>query len=212
MSRRRVKPSILLGILIAVVTTIYAIYKICKARKALRSYRRGEEGERIVAQAIEQSLIPKGYVVFHDIQLEKDGKRSNIDHLLVGGNGIFAIETKHYRKPGNCSPEVRYDGHDLFWGGVRHAKNGESEIDMAMRHARDSKTLIDELTGLNVYVHPVLCAVGWCAKSTNLYGHPVLLVMEKTLGSVIPKVPPKIQLSEEERNMIISALKRDAQG
>jgi len=56
----------------------------------------------------------------------------------------------------------------------------------------------------------VLCAVGWCAKSTDLYGHPVLLVMEKTIGSTIPKVKPKMQLSEADRNKIIAALKRDA--
>ena len=208
----KTQPSIWIGIPIALGTTFYAVRKMLRAKRELRNYRRGEEGERIVAQAIELNLIPKGYVAFHDIQLEKDGKRSNIDHLIVGGNGIFAIETKHYKKPDNRSPEVRYDGKKILWAGVEHLKNGESEIDMAVRHARDAKALIDELTGLNVFVQPVLCAVGWCAKSTNLYGHQVLLVMEKTLGTTIPKVPPKVQFSEVDRNRVIAALKRDAQG
>ena len=207
----KTQPSIWMGVIVAFATTFYALRRMFKARREIRNYRKGEEGELIVAQAIEQNLIPKGYVVFHDIQLEKDGKRSNIDHLLIGENGIFAIETKTYKKPDNRSPEVRYDGRELLWGGVKHVRNGESEIDMAKRHARDAKILIDELTGLNVYVHPVLCAVGWCAKSTDLYGHPVLLVMEKTIGSTIPKVKPKMQLSEADRNKIVAALKRDAQ-
>ena len=207
----KIQPSIWMGVIVAFATTFYALRRMFKARREIRNYRKGEEGELIVAQAIEQNLIPKGYVVFHDIQLEKDGKRSNIDHLLIGENGIFAIETKTYKKPDNRSPEVRYDGRELLWGGVKHVRNGESEIDMAKRHARDAKILIDELTGLNVYVHPVLCAVGWCAKSTDLYGHPVLLVMEKTIGSTIPKVKPKMQLSEADRNKIVAALKRDAQ-
>lgn len=207
----KIQPSIWIGVIIAFCTTIYAVRRMLRAKREIRHYRKGEEGELIVAQAIEQSLIPKGYVVFHDIQLEKDGKRSNVDHLLIGENGIFAIETKTYRKPNNRSPEVRYDGRELLWGGIKHIRNGESEIDMARRHARDAKVLIEELTGLNVYVHPVLCAVGWCAKSTDLYGHPVLLVMEKTIGSTIPKVKPKMQLSEADRNKIVVALKRDAQ-
>ena len=172
----------------------------------LRNYRRGEEGERIVAQAIEQDLIPIGYTVFHDIPLEKDGRRFNIDHLLIGGNGIFAIETKNYVKPAKGSPEVRYDGNSILWNGMKHTKC--DEIAQARAAAFSAKELIDDLTGLNVYVHPVLCAVGWYAKSTDLYRHPVLLVMEKTLKTVLPSVKPKKELSEEDRNKIIAALKR----
>lgn len=204
-----IQPSLWLGIPIAIVYTVYAISKIYKARRELRKYRRGEEGERIVAQAIEQDLIPAGYIVFHDIPLEKDGRRFNIDHLLIGPNGIFAIETKNYSKPTKGSPEVKYDGTELLWNGVKH-KNRD-EIVQAKSAALSAKALILELTGINVYVHPVLCAVGWFAKSTNLYGHPVLLTMEKTLKSTIPNVVAKQGLSEEDRNKIVSAIKRNAQ-
>ena len=74
--------------------------------------------------------------------------------------------------------------------------------------AKDAKKLIDELTGLRVFVTPVVCAVGWYAKSTDLYGNPVLFCMEKTLKSVIPKVEPRMRLEESDRNKIISALDR----
>lgn len=57
-------PSIWIGIPIAIATTVYALRKAFKARSQLRKYRRGEEGERIVAQAIEQSLFPKTYYDF----------------------------------------------------------------------------------------------------------------------------------------------------
>ena len=206
----KIQPNIWIGVPFAICTTIYAVLKMRRAKRELRNYKKGEEGELIVAQAIEQNLIPKGYVVFHDIQLEKDGKRSNIDHLLIGENGIFAIETKHYSKPDKRSPVVKYDGKNLLWSGVRHTHKGETEVETTIRHAGDAKTLIDELTGLNVFVHPVLCAVGWYVDSSNLFGHPVLLVMEKTLGSTIPKVRAKKPLSELDRNKIIAALKRDA--
>ena len=115
----KTQPSIWIGVPFAICTTIYAVLKMRRAKRELRNYRKGEEGELIVAQAIEQNLIPKGYVVFHDIQLEKDGKRSNIDHLLIGENGIFAIETKNHTKPNNRSPEARYTGRELQGGGVK---------------------------------------------------------------------------------------------
>ena len=198
------------GLLFAVPLTVYAVVKIRKLRGKLRSLRQGEEGERIVAQAIEQDLIPQGYVVFHDVPLEKDGRNFNVDHLLVGPNGIFAIETKNYTKPGKGSTEVKYDGKTILWCGKHHTEC--DEIGQSMSVAQSAKKLIDELSGLSVFVQPVLCAVGWYANSTNLYGHPVLLVMEKTLRSTIVKVPAKRALTEVERNKIVAALKRSVGG
>lgn len=205
----KIAPSVWLGAIVALCTTAYAIRKICTARNELRKYRRGEEGERVVAQAIEQDLIPLGYFAFHDIPLEKDGRRFNIDHLLIGPNGIFVIETKNYTKPAKGSPEVRYDGKEILWSGIKH--KDRDEISQAMSAALSAKTLISEIAGVNVYVHPVICAVGWYAKSTDLYGRPVLLTMEKTLKSTIPKVEARQHLSDIERNKIISAIRRSAQ-
>lgn len=206
----KMPPSMWFGLLFAVPLTVYAVVKIRKLRGKLRSLRQGEEGERIVAQAIEQDLIPQGYVVFHDVPLEKDGRNFNVDHLLVGPNGIFAIETKNYTKPGKGSPEVKYDGKTILWCGKHHTEC--DEIGQSISVAQSAKKLIDELTGLSVFVQPVLCAVGWYANSTNLYGHPVLLVMEKTLRSTIPKVHAKRALTEVERNKIVAALKRNIDG
>ena len=49
---------------------------------------------------------------------------------------------------------------------------------------------------------PVLCAVGWYVESTNLYGNPVLLVMEKTLASVIKKVEGLGKYSDDTLQII----------
>ena len=205
----KVQPNIWCGVVLAASTTVYFGYKVYRYRRKLRAYRKGEEGERIVAQAIEQDLIPLGYVAFHDIPLEKDGRRFNIDHLLVGPNGIFAIETKYYTKPAKGRSEVRYDGKRILWNDEVH--RNRDEIAQAMNNARSARTLIAELTGMNVFVHPVLCAVGWFVKSTDLYGNPVLLTMEKTLRATIPNVTAKQALSDEDRNRIVAALRRSAQ-
>lgn len=202
----KIVPSVCMGAVIFVLSLGVAIWKIRRWRRLRESYSRGEEGERLVAQAIEHDLLPLGYEVFHDLQLEKDGRIFNIDHLLIGENGVFAIETKNYTKPKKGSPEVRYDGEKLVWAGKK--RTSDEEIAQAKSAATSAKNLIEEVSGFKVFVKPVLCVVGWFVQSSNVYGHPVLLTMEKTLGSVIPKVECNKPLSGEERKKIVAALKR----
>lgn len=196
-------PNIWTGFIVLLGTIAYASYRITKGRKKLRDLRRGEEGERIVASYIERDLIPRGYAAFHDILLSRGGKTFNIDHLLVGPNGVFAIETKNYSKP-RGEAKVIYDGQRILWN---HRKRGD-EARQAQAIASAACEYIAELTGKRVFVQPVLCAVGWFASSTDLYGHRVLLVMEKTLGSVIPKMPIGTELSESDRQMLVARLRK----
>lgn len=55
-------------------------------------WRKGAEGERIVSNFLNK--LPVGYFVFNDVMLP-DG-RGNIDHVVIGPNGIFVIETKNF--------------------------------------------------------------------------------------------------------------------
>lgn len=199
-----VKPGIWFGVLVMLPTLAIATRKIIKALPKYRMMKRGEEGERIVAQYIERDLIPQGYSVFHDIQLEKDGKTFNIDHLLVGPNGVFAVETKNYSKPSRGEARVTYDGRQLLWNG----KPRRAEDKQARSIAAAAHEYIADLTGTSVMVRPVLCAIGWFAASTALYQHPVLLVMEKTLGSVILKVPPPSGWNESNQHTVARIISR----
>lgn len=55
------------------------------------SWKKGAKGENLVAKSL--NTLPKDYFVFNDVNLP-DG-RGNIDHVVVGPKGIFAIETKN---------------------------------------------------------------------------------------------------------------------
>jgi hypothetical protein len=198
------RPSILFGALAMLLATTIAARKIIKGLPKYRMRKRGEEGERIVAQYIERDLIPQGYSVFHDIQLEKDGKTFNIDHLLVGPNGVFAVETKNYSKPSRGEARVTYDGHQLLWNGQPR----RDEDKQARSIAAAAHEYIADLTGISVIVRPVLCAIGWFAASTALYQHPVLLVMEKTLGSVILKVSPPSGWNDSNQRVVARIISR----
>lgn len=53
---------------------------------------KGLEGENIVLNYL--NTLPKDYYIFHDVNLPD--KKGNIDHVVIGFNGIFVIETKNY--------------------------------------------------------------------------------------------------------------------
>ena len=59
------------------------------------SWLRGYFGERVMFQLL--GMLPESYRVFHDIQVESNGKKSNIDHLVIAPNGIWLIETKNWQ-------------------------------------------------------------------------------------------------------------------
>lgn len=54
-------------------------------------WRRGAEGEEAVGQILD-GLATGGWHVLHDVTFG----RGNIDHVVVGPGGVFAVETKSY--------------------------------------------------------------------------------------------------------------------
>ncbi len=75
---------------IAIVMTVVAAIWFWRLIPIARRLNRGEHGERHVADVLE-NLRSYGYRPVHDIVA--DG--FNIDHVLVGPGGVFAIETKY---------------------------------------------------------------------------------------------------------------------
>jgi hypothetical protein len=69
----------------------------------------GKRGELAVSEALKD--LPNDYVLLNDLMLP-DGK-GNVDHLIMGPNGLFVIETKNY------STFVKCIGDDWFIGGKK---------------------------------------------------------------------------------------------
>jgi len=64
--------------------------------------RQGMKGEKRVRQFLESKLNDTYYLI-NDIEYVNDrGGKENIDHIVLGPNGIFAIETKDYRGKITC--------------------------------------------------------------------------------------------------------------
>ncbi len=94
--------------LAAVPLTGMGIREMVRHHREARMARLGFLGECAVAEAL-TPLLSKGWRVFHDVPMEVEGKKFNIDHVAVGPGGVWAIETKTYSKRKN----VRGNGDGL---------------------------------------------------------------------------------------------------
>lgn len=83
---------------IGVVASVWSAYRLWKLINLRRRFRLGFEGERHVGEALNQLML-LGYRVFHDFLItDKPRSIRNIDHIVIGPNGVFAVETKTRRK------------------------------------------------------------------------------------------------------------------
>lgn len=118
------KPNPIVYSIVALVMVGYAVYKVLRNKKAIRQLRQGRNGERVVAQNLER-FRAAGFFIFHDVP----SGDANVDHVLIGPQGIYSIETKTLSKPlrGDCkvqvTPEAVYaNGHKLDRNPVIQAK------------------------------------------------------------------------------------------
>ena len=131
----------------------YAVYRFLNLRKRMRSLRLGLEGEKVVGRHLE-ALRANGYRVFHDIP----AKGFNVDHVLVGPAGVFAIETKTYSKPVKGDAKATYDGDRILVNGWEPERNGVAQVRAVRDWVRD---LLFETTGKHYQVRGVVLMPGW---------------------------------------------------
>lgn len=128
------------------------VFKLFKHRNHLRL---GYDCEL----AVGQELIDRardGFFVFHDFPAEG----FNIDHILVGATGVFAIETKGRSKSRVAENEnwkLEYDGKTLKFPGWTETK----PIKQAKTQAVWLSLWLSKVTGSSCKVIPVLAIPGW---------------------------------------------------
>ena len=115
----------------AAIACCLAVWKIWKAVPYGRNLYLGQQGEIIVGRCLEK-LMANGYRVFHDVR----GDGFNVDHVLVGPGGVFAIETKTNSKP-EGDVHVVYDGKKLTVDGHTPDRDPIQQVINESRHIRD---------------------------------------------------------------------------
>lgn len=110
------------------------------------NWEKGVAGEQHVAALLAQ--LPYGWHVFHDLPLGTRG--ANLDHLVVGPTGVFALNTKNY------SGQV--------WAAERAVRvNGTTKnylYPAAVKEARRVSDALSRATGTRVDAWPVLVFIG----------------------------------------------------
>lgn len=198
-----VKYPIWLGVGLFACGVALAIWKIRRVWREIATWKLGENGEQYVGQILETEMRPLGYDVFHDIQIEKSGRKMNIDHVLVGPNGVYLVETKAWRKPEKGSPEIEYKKGMLYRAGQ---KVDDKPIREALGLAKTASQLFYDLTGRKYYVKPILVFAGWYHRVDMTHDSPILFLNEKRISSFLPKHNPKGIPSDEDRALLCAKL------
>jgi hypothetical protein len=76
---------------------VFPIIGIWYYWRRYRSWKMGIEGESRVTQVLRSKLNDDYYLVNDVLYINDRGNTENIDHVVLGPKGVFAIETKHYR-------------------------------------------------------------------------------------------------------------------
>jgi len=129
------------------------LYRLLKQRFNLSL---GLDAEQAVGQELNQLML-SGCHVYHDFPANK----FNIDHVVVGPSGVFAVETKGRTKPknkdGKADHNVIFDGQKLqFSSWIETAP-----LDQAKRQAEWLSKWLTNATGTPIKVQGVLVLPGW---------------------------------------------------
>lgn len=132
------------------------VWKIVRLVHRARDLRLGLEAELAVGQELNQ-LMKDGFNIFHDVPGQE---RFNIDHVAVGKQGVFAIETKGRAKPirgDSAEYKVTFEnGRLVFPGWV------ETEpVAQAQRNAAWLAKWLTSAVGEPVASKAVLMLPGW---------------------------------------------------
>ncbi len=181
---------------IAIIGTGCAVISYLRLMPQARALKRGERGERLVAEQLEE-LRATGYRCFHD--LVRDG--FNVDHVVVGPAGVFVVETKF--RSGSGLIEFR-NGQGIFIGGRPEERDS---LKQARGNALAVNHLIQQDTGMNVFVKPVVVFVGdWKVKNAWRDTH-VRVITANDVGGYFQR-QDQPELTRREIELICSHLKR----
>jgi len=166
----------------ALVVTVWFISKWARVMPQVRRLKLGSEGEQVVGQMLE-GLRAWGYSVFHDIS--DDG--FNIDHVVVGPGGVFAMETKTISK--RTGARVTYDGQRVLVDGREMDRD---PIKQAGALADRVQEILKRETRRDVDVRPVVLFPGWWVEPLPRPRPRVWVLNAKNVAGFIANEPPKL--------------------
>lgn len=146
----------------------------------------GLDCEQAIGQELNQLML-LGYRVYHDFPAEN----FNIDHIVIGTNGVFAIETKGRAKPKDIRDNnwsVVFDGQNLQFP----TWTEREYLPQARRQAQWFSKWLSSAVGEPVSVKPALAIAGW---NIELKKPSDVIIFSGKNPQFFPKINTNITLS-----------------
>lgn len=155
-------------------------------------------GERAVAEEL-APLLAQGFRLFHDVAIHGVESRIDLDHVLVGPNGVTIIESETRQrdtgKNAKRDHEVTFDGKNLTWPwGIDRDTVASIEGEAA-----SFTRWIMQTSGYRIQALPLLTIPGWWVEITgrglvNVVNHKQVLhaVNERVETPLEPEQVEKI--------------------
>jgi hypothetical protein len=132
-----------------------------------RAWQRGAHGERRTARLLD-CLGRDGYVVFHDLAMPDSP--ANVDHLVIGPSGVFAIDSKQW------TGGVHQGADGLVW-------HNHYRLDRTLATVRWQAETLGRLLG--ILVAPLVCVHGAHVQGGGLDAQGVAIVPATLLRSAL---------------------------
>ena len=149
-------------LLMAAGVFTYGLRDYVRAHRARERARDGLLAERVTGMQLNR-LVANGCTVMHDLP----GEGFNIDHVVIAPRGVYAVETKSFRKPRQTGAS---DSHRVAFDGalLRFPDFPEKDaLDQARRQAQWLGKVLREALGRDVPVIPALALPGWLIEQSD---------------------------------------------
>jgi hypothetical protein len=141
---------------------VWATHHMYQTLKQRRNLSLGLDAELAVGQELNQLML-QGCRVYHDFFADK----FNIDHIVVGPGGVYAVETKGRAKPdlgrGKADSKVVYEGNRLLFPDWTET----APLEQAKRQATWLSKWLSSAVGAPVVAMPALAIAGWFVEQTK---------------------------------------------
>jgi len=145
------------------------IFKLLKCLGERKRVRLSYAGKLAVARQLDQ-LMPDGYHVFHDLA----GEKFNIDHVVVGPAGVFAVVTR--TRPKSTTRARREDVTVTYDGRMLAFPNGDDveTIERADHQAARLSDWLSRAIGEPLAARAIVALPDWFVRRTSADGIPVV--------------------------------------
>ncbi len=148
------------------------------------NWHRGARGEEAVGHAL-GALESRGFRSLHDL----DMGRGNVDHVVAGPTGVFAIETKAWRRAVYCGKGGR------LMAGSFDQERAVAQVKREARHVRDRLVA----AGLGRWVSPVIVLTATSLPKGPITRGPVTVIELSDLERFLVDRPASLSALDVSR-------------